>query len=147
MTPALIVSIVAIAMSSVTLSWQVWSWRQSGPVIGVTANQALPTYDHGAGDWHIQVTARNTGRAPVQVASWAFALPNDRSIIVQRPASWSTPLPHALPNGSSASWYVPTDEIKRQCAEIGVRYQDLRAVVSLGTGVTVKARARGIGLK
>jgi hypothetical protein len=42
---------------------------------------------------------------------------------------------------------VPTDEIKSQCAEIGIRYQDLRAVVSLGTGVTVKAGARGIGLE
>jgi hypothetical protein len=56
-------------------------------------------------------------------------------------------LPHLLANGTSASWHVPAEEVQRACAERGIRHQDIRAFVRLGTGDTIGARRTGIGLK
>jgi len=51
--PAIVISIVALVVSAASLTWQVVSWKRSGPVVRVTANQSLPIFDHGPGDAHV----------------------------------------------------------------------------------------------
>lgn len=144
MTPALIVSIIALTLSIVSLSWQVWSWRRSGPVVTVKTGHAYPTCGSQVGEHHIYVRAHNSGRTPVQVTSWSLEAPGKRSIVQVRPVSFSTPLPHTLPNGAEAQWFMLGDALDAQCAEMGVRVEDLRAVVNLGTGQAARARRKGV---
>lgn len=47
---------------------------------------------------------------------------------------------------SHASWFIPTEQVKQECAQRGISYRDLRAVVSLATGGKVQAKSKGIGL-
>ena len=141
---ALIVSIVALVLSIGSLSWQVWSWRRSGPVVRVTVSNIVPTYQgQGTGDWHTAVTATNTGRAATTVTTWAFELPNGHNSFTIYPVPISAPLPFRLEAHASASWYVPTQELMTMCAENHVDHKELRAWVEVGTG-KVYADKRGI---
>lgn len=145
MTPALIVSIIALAVALASLSWQINSWRRSGPVVSVSTSNAFPTYGDRIGAHHAAVTVRNTGRAPVQVTRWSLAAPGGRKLVDLAPLNFSTPLPHTLANGAEASFYLPMTVVRQQCAELGIEVNDLRAQVSLGTGDVVSAPHRGIG--
>lgn len=141
------VSIIALVLSVLSLGWQAWTWLRAGPVVSVAVAQSLPVYRNSAGEWHTTVTATNKGRSAVTVSSWGFALPNGRTLYTANPAPWSEKLPHRLEPQSSANWHVDTDEIKQACSEHAVRYQDLRAWVSLGNGTKSHSRKTGIGLK
>jgi len=140
-----ILSISAIVISLASFGWQVITWRQSGPVVAVTATTALPTYGAQLGEPHVDVTATNRGRAPVTVKAWGLKFPDDRSMFITEQAPFSASLPHRLEPGADASWYVETRAIRDSCQADGVRYQDLIAYVRLGDGSTVEAREPGIG--
>jgi hypothetical protein len=144
MVLTLLISIAALVLSIVSLSWQIWSWTRSGPVLQVSVTHSLPTYGPGGvGDWHTTVTAVNIGRSPVTVTSWGFETPDGGSIILTRPVNWSDPLPFRIESHASGSWHIPQDEIRSACQENGVRHQDIRAWVSSASG-RVYARKRGI---
>lgn len=145
--PALVLSIVALIVGAASLMWQVISWKRSGPVVGVTATQSLPIFDHGPLDWYVAVTAQNSGRAPVTVTGWGLRFPDGQTFVMVRNLPWSAPLPHRLDAGAEGSWMIPTDEVKKECAARGVRHQDLTGFVRLANGRTADARQRGIGLE
>jgi hypothetical protein len=141
-------SIIAIVLSVAAFGFQVRTWRQSGPVVDVTAFQSLPVGPGTAGEWHLAITAINKGRSPVTVKTFGLKLPDRRHMAIMQWAPFSASLPHRLEPGSDATWYIDTDAIKESCAAEGVRHQDLTAFVSLGDGRTIDARrGSGIGLK
>jgi hypothetical protein len=140
-------AIFAVLLSCVSLTWQIVSWRRSGPRVAVDASQSLPMYDHGAGNWMVAITARNTGRAATTVTGWSLEFPTGDKLVMTNQLPWTPSLPHRLEAHSDATWFIDTDEVKQECAQRGVHYTDLRAVVSLASGEKVKAKNRGIGLK
>jgi hypothetical protein len=74
------------------LAWQVITWRQSGAIVTVAAFQAFPADGDRAGEPHLNVTARITGRSPVTVNGWGLRLPDGRTMVVPSPAPWSSQL-------------------------------------------------------
>ncbi|MGI5211508.1 hypothetical protein [Plantactinospora sp. CA-290183] len=126
MSIPVLLSIIAIDMSAASLLWQVVSWKRSGPVVTVTAVQALVTVDM-SGQWFTSVTARNTGRSPITVTGWEFRMPGGGSVVSTRTVRWSTPLPYRLEAGAEGTWFMVTDGVQETCAKRGARYQDLRA--------------------
>lgn len=143
---ALILGIVGALTGVAALAWQVITWRQGGAVVTVSALQAFPTYADQLGEPHVNVTARNSGRSPVTVNGLGLRLPDGRTMVVPSPASWSSPVPHRLEPGADGSWYMPTAEVARFCADNGIKQQDLIAFVRLADGRTISAKQRGIGL-
>jgi hypothetical protein len=142
--PATILSIVAVVLAATSIGWQVVAFKRSGPVVRVTARQATFTYGD---DWHVDVTAWNSGRSPATVTGWGLRFPDDQSIDIDFDIlSWSAALPHRLEQGANGSWFIPTDKVRAECARRGIRYQDLTAYVGLADGRIVSARERGIGL-
>ncbi|GAA2845478.1 hypothetical protein Acy02nite_46920 [Actinoplanes cyaneus] len=146
MKTAEVLSIIAIGMSTVSLGWQIVSWRRSGALIRATVNQALVGHE---GIWCTNVTARNLGRMAVSVTNWGYQLPGRKAgnIFMTRPLPISPTLPHRLEAGAEVSFYMETDAIQQVCKQKGLPYQRVRAWVDLGDGRRIKARRRGIGLK
>jgi hypothetical protein len=140
-------AVLAVMLSCVSLSWQIISWRRSGPRVLVNAHQSFLVYDRGVGDPMVSVTARNTGRAATTVTSWSLEFHAGGGLAMTRQLAGSSSLPHRLEPHSEATWFVETEVIKQECAQRGLHYRDLRAVVNLASGQKVKARKRGIGLK
>jgi hypothetical protein len=143
---ALVLGIVGAVTGLGSLAWQVITWRQGGRRVKVTATQALPVFGSGASDWYMNVTASNVGRSPVTVRGWGLRMPDGKTMIMPSNLSWSASLPHRLEPGADASWYMPTTEVHKFCAEHGIRHQDMTAFVNLADGRTINARERGIGL-
>lgn len=142
-----VLSATAIVLSGTSLGWQAWTRRNDGPVVNVQASQALPAYEGRAGDWHVNVTAINTGGSTTTVTGWGFRFPDKSTLVATSPPSWSTKLPHQLNARSHAEWFLATAEVKETCAQHGARHQDLVAFVRLADGSVVTAKRPGIGLK
>lgn len=141
-----VLAIFAVMLSCASLSWQIISWRRTGPRVIVTASQSLPMYDQGPGEWMVAVTARNRGRSATTVTNWSLEFPDGGNLVMRRQMQWTPSLPHRLEAHSEATWFIETDAVKVECAQRGVQYTDLRAVVNLASGDKVKAKNRGIGL-
>jgi hypothetical protein len=92
----LIIAIIGAVTGVGSLAWQVVAFTQSGPRVNVTAFQALLIADDAADDWHVTVTATNSGRAPVTVKGWGFRMPNGKTIHMISNLSLSASLPHRL---------------------------------------------------
>lgn len=134
----LIIAGLALALSVVSLLWQVVTHVLSGDRVAVSLGTSIPV----GGIAHLPncrtITAQNRGRTAVTVTSVAIDVGDGRSAQVgaQLVGPLSDVLPFRLEAGSSASWAYPisVDE------EIVAAYPRRRARVSLGTGRTRYSR-------
>jgi hypothetical protein len=127
---SLILGIVGTATGIGALTWQVITWKRSGPVVTVTANQAFPTYGDQLGEPVTSVTARNSGRAPVTVSSWGLRFSDGQTMFIRQPFTGSSQLPYRLEAGASGSWLIETEAVVETCNAHGVNYADLTAYVA-----------------
>jgi hypothetical protein len=124
---ALLISIAALILSAVSLSWQVYSWKRTGPVLKVSVSHSAPTYgprNDVVGDWHTTVTAVNGGRTAATVTSWGFEMPDGRTLVPTEHLSWADPLPGRIEPHAKASWHIRKAELVAACEDFGVRHQD-----------------------
>jgi hypothetical protein len=143
---SLILGVVGTITGLGALAWQVIIWQHSGPVVAVSAIQAIPTYGDHLGEQLTCVTARNSGRAPVTVSSWGLRFPDGQVMVIRQPSAPSDLLPYRLEEGASGSWYIETAAVAETCRAHGVDYDDLTAYVNLANGQTVDAKRKGIQL-
>jgi hypothetical protein len=143
---SLILGVVGTVTGLGALAWQVVTWRRSGPVVEVSANQVFPAYGDHLGEQITEVTARNSGRSPVTVSSWGLRFPDGQVMIIRQPFAGSDSLPYRLEDGASGSWYIETTAVAETCRAHGVDYADLTAYVHLANGQTVDAKRKGIKL-
>ena len=64
MTATVILSIVALALSVASLSWQAWAWSRNGPRLRMGVSRIQVTYGE---DLTLQLTIANAGRAAATV--------------------------------------------------------------------------------
>jgi hypothetical protein len=128
----IVVSLLALALSVASLTWQVITHALSGDRVVVQLGTSIPV---GAIDYLPNcrsITAQNRGRTPVSVTSIALDVGKGLSaqIATHLVGPLSDPLPIRLEPGASASWAYPIsvdDEVRQS-------HPRRRAVVSLGTG-------------
>src|SRR5438876_14703 len=95
---ATVLSIVAIVTSLGSLGWQMLTWRASGHVVKVEAND-LP-----------MIVVRNKGRSPVTVNSVKLLVSRQQWVILSPDGGPGGPgLPYRLEPGSDVRW---TPDIK-----------------------------------
>ncbi|MFE5840349.1 hypothetical protein ACFQ7N_01720 [Streptomyces niveus] len=144
MSASIVISIVALAVSVVSITWQTWSWLRSGPVIRVSTSNSIPTYGDQLGAQHLTVTAENRGRAAATIEGWGLLLPNDGKIIaIGDPLLGAPSLPHRLDSHSSASWYMLFADVARHCEERGVAPSDVQAFVRV-SGQGLRTGRKGL---
>ncbi|MEU4237930.1 hypothetical protein [Actinoplanes sp. NPDC026619] len=139
-----ILSVVAIVMSTITLTWQIVSWRRTGAVVKVVAKQGFVP---GLNGTFVVIEASNSGRTAVTVTGYGLRSPDGNNLIQLDRVQLSAEIPHRLEAGAEASWLMPMGNVQGTCAEQGIRHQDLVGWVRLGSGGTVMAKRRGVGLK
>ncbi|MFI6026541.1 hypothetical protein [Amycolatopsis magusensis] len=139
----LAISLVALLMSVLALSWQVWTWRRSIPRLEVSVAHGTPVFTGAVGRSHTIVEVANQGQADAAVTSFGFELPNGLTLEAPRTAAWSSSLPAHLGPNETAGWHVPTASILEICHERDVDHRELRAWVDSAKG-RVYARTRGI---
>jgi hypothetical protein len=116
-----------------------------GPRVVVTTSNAIPVYDlpdgrQEPGDHHISVEAVNMGGRSIAVTGWGVKLPGDKRIVVTRPPSWTTRLPHELrPGAPPARFVMLAEDLRRVERANGIAYKDMRPYVTLADGTEVAA--------
>ena len=74
----LCISILALAVAGASLTWQVISWRRSGPQVTVKTISGIGGMPPGV--WFVGIEATNSGRLGTEIAQFGFQLPNGRHI-------------------------------------------------------------------
>jgi hypothetical protein len=125
------ISVLALALSVVSLTWQVVTHTLSGDRVVVHLGTSIPIGADLLPNCR-SITAQNRGRTAVTVTSIALDVGKDMSaqIAVHLVGPLSDALPIRLEPGASASWAYPIavdDEVRQS-------HPRRRAVVSLGTG-------------
>lgn len=129
---SILIAWLALALSGVSLLWQVITHVLSGDRVIVHLGTSIPV----GGLEHLPIctliTAQNRGRTAVTVTAVALDVGAGEAaqIITQIVREISDPLPIRLEPGASASWAYPSfvDE------KIRADHPHPRAMVSLGTG-------------
>lgn len=131
-------SLIAILLSVVSLTWQIVAHWLNGHRVVVTMGSAIPLSPGDRTPDCVTITASNRGRVAVTVTSVAVDVGDGRTVPV---SMWlieemSDRLPIRLEPGSSATWAYPYDVDDRIVSAHPVR----RAIVGLGTGRHVRSR-------
>lgn len=109
---ALVVSLFTFAWST---AWAVYTWRRTGEALRVRGNLRLPLFQAGGGRpvrsgqafGVLTITARNRGRAPVQVHRLFLASKDTKKRSTFQLGDASDPLPVTIEARNRAQWYVP----------------------------------------
>lgn len=135
-------AIVAVA----TLIWQIATWRKMTHRVKVSRGTAYLIGElSGMDKPMLQVTARNIGTMSVTVQAWGVSAGKKQGNFVPIKQIYpSETLPHQLVPGSSASFFLPRDELEAYASEQGVAEDQLRCWVRLATGKEVYAARKGI---
>ena len=106
----LVIAVVGLVLSAIAITVQIVTWRFEGPRVKVEVGFGFPFRGRGTGDLHLTVTARNLGRAPVEINSWGFDLGKELTGVITRsgPGLYAA-APHTLNGGHQAMFLVPRE--------------------------------------
>jgi hypothetical protein len=158
----LIIASLALTLSVISLIWQAWTWRMSGPRLKVSCDHADdsifiwnpdgPTraqarHNKSQERWrnHCFIIVRNHGRAPttienVQMGNGNLGVDLSRYIVAERS---DAPPPLRLDPSSTARWLVPLDAVEkgirkelklRAGDDIPLSRREIQARVTTGNG-------------
>jgi hypothetical protein len=143
MNPALVVAIIALAVSIAALTWQVVSFLYSGSRAKVEIANNDPLRRHVNMADPLQVTVRNVGRVPVQVVLLGLQADNAR---LHYEGPFGLILPTTIDPGHHKVWTLQADLIEPTPKPLreGIRIRawavtgtGRRAMSSRGTSITV----------
>lgn len=128
----LCISLLALVVAGGSLTWQIISWRRSGPRVSVKTTVGL------GGDppvWFVAVEARNSGRLGTEVQQFGLQLPNGRHLqniydFLGQPVQLPTP----LGPGGTASMTYRAEDLRRILYEQGISGENVRPYVNTGHG-------------
>ncbi len=128
----LCISLLALAVSGASLTWQMISWRRSGPRVSV---KTISGIGMPSGVWYVGVEATNSGRLATEIAQVGFQLPNGHHIqniydFLGQPVE----LPMPLGPGRKATMTYAAQHIREILREEGVSGENVRPYVKTGHG-------------
>jgi len=137
----LAVSIAALVLSILSLTWQAWTWRNNGPVLRVEVNNSFTdALIPGEPEHYVCVQVINTGRAAASVTGWGVEMPGGGNLVVLQPPYFSTKIPVRLEPHARADFYVGADELRQRAAERGVALKRMKPWAQSATGKKVYSK-------
>jgi hypothetical protein len=163
MTGTLVVAIIALCVSTATLTWQIVLYllgasrpkvelriggmnemgAMTAPIGGIDLDQLVR---QGYETLVLAVEVQNRGRLAVSITAWRIAFDNAASYTQP---NWApndrVALPHRLEPGAEAIFLCPLSEVNvaaRALRKSSKPPKSCRASVSFGTGKTVRSKTR-----
>jgi hypothetical protein len=157
---ALVVSILALLLSGIAITWQIVSWRYTGSVVkaelvagavgrGGLVSSSIKNWNphlatsQGFGDLQVGVRVRNVGRTAADIQNWS----------IKTTSGWEYSLPGyhlnqdtpiRLEPGSQKDCWVPATDIANMLRVAsttkGGRPIELSAKVNMATGKTAESK-------
>lgn len=137
----LVIALIGLALSLISLGWQIWSWLHNGPWVQVTSQHAYAAEIGGAVGPHlIAVRAINKGRAATTVTGFGLRSPSGGTIVSPNQPMQTHSLPHRLEPHSDATFYMLGSSVKETLQEQKIRPSDVRPYVTLGSGKSARGK-------
>ena len=127
------------AVSVLSLSWQVLTWRRSRHKIQVLVTNQFRKSQDGLVDHFVVTKAINTGKDPIAVIGFGIKAGKSGSLMnfsLQHP---SASFPSWLGQNESAEFSVLAEELRAVVELEDLRYRDLRTWVALSDGTSRNA--------
>lgn len=135
------IALVALGLSVLSLAWQAWTWRNSGPVVRVEVSNAITdAVTPGEAEHFVAVDVFNSGRAATSITGWGIAMQGAGNMYVTRPPRISASLPSRLEPHSKVSFFVGADELRRARQDRDVPFDQMHPWVDLGSGRRVHCK-------
>ncbi|WP_205474450.1 hypothetical protein [Nocardioides sp. SYSU D00038] len=134
------ISLVALSLSVVSLAWQAWSWKNSGPVIKVNVSNAVTDAVTGTAEHYVVVEAVNKGRAAATITGWGFGMPDGGNVHKMVPLRISDPIPHRLEPHSKATYFIEGDALRDVHRDRSIPFNKMRPWVDLASGKRVQCK-------
>ncbi len=129
----LCISLLALAVSGASLTWQIISWRRSGPRVSVKTISGIGGMPPGV--WFVGIEATNSGRLGTEIGQFGFQLPNGRHIqAIHDFLGQPVELPMPLGPGRKATMTYAAQHIREVLREEGISGENVRPYVSTGHG-------------
>lgn len=131
----LTLSIIATALSALSLLWQFISWRSSGARLSVNFTRVIPV----GGDWdqHVGIQIRNKGRAQTVISSACIILPDNRNAPFIADAFRQFHLPYTIQPGEEIALTFPVGLVEDLRRQPGINAKSkIRPSVTTGHGNT-----------
>jgi len=124
----LCISLLALAVSGASLTWQIVSWRRSGPRVRVKTVSGM---GGRPGVWFVGVEATNSGRLETDIEQFGFQLPNGRHIqAIHDYLGQPVELPMPLAPGRTATMRYAAQHIWEILRQEGVSGKNVRPYVA-----------------
>lgn len=138
------IAIGGLALGLGNTGWAIYTWRSSGPRVECESQFGFSYGPMGVGDNLLSITARNTGRAPIEVTQYGLRTPDNGIMVPTNPDPQFPRVPHTLNAGHEQSFLMVLEEIDRALAQTHSRGEHvvLRPYVKLGNGSLVYAEER-----
>lgn len=138
----LAIAIIGAVTGVASLVWQAWSFLKAGPQVHVTNSFGIIGMNDGSTRNVLILDASNRGRMGIEIRGWGFELPNKSHLVPGlRQLPISTPIPHHLEPGHSASWHMFIRDLAPSVVALSQKGPlKLRGWVSLGTAKKKFAR-------
>jgi hypothetical protein len=129
----LCISLLALAVGGGSLTWQIISWRRSGPQVSVKTTSGIGGMPPGV--WFVGIEATNSGRLGTEISQFGFQLPNGRHLqniydFLGQPVQ----LPMPLGPGHKAGMTYAAQHIREILREEGISGENVRPYVTTGHG-------------
>lgn len=165
MSGTLVVAILALAVSSSALTWQIvqfalgssrvtaelrYGAHDGGGAVTMPIADRPPDFkqlaSQGYTDLIFAVQLRNSGRLAVSVTNWSMAFDNGGAFTVPRsPINNHAPMPYRLEPGAEQTWFCPVHDLIAAAQAFDATSKpvgEIRARASLGNGKIATSRNR-----
>ncbi|ROR89335.1 hypothetical protein [Nocardioides aurantiacus] len=135
-----VIALIALGLSLVSLAWQAWSWKRTGPVVKVQVTNAITDAVTGEPEHYVEVDAVNKGRSATTIMGWGFSMPDGGNVHQMNPLRISEKIPFRLEPHSRARFFIEGDALRNVHRERNIPFKAMRPWVDLASGKRVRCR-------
>jgi hypothetical protein len=142
-TSALMIAIVALAVSIASLAAILVGWRRSRARVAVSWDSEIPVYRDGTtGPRHVAVSVTNNGHRATTLVRWEFTIDGSGEALVDmHPEPWNPEMPQRIGPQDCVTLRVPVTSIAQALCNAGLPHASLHACVCLANDRWVFAPA------
>lgn len=141
-----VIASAGLALSVVSLGWQLLTWRLNGPRVEIAVEAALPAFGAELGEDHVLGTIRNVGRAPVEISAWGVSVSGKNLMLINESQIPNPPMPETLAAHHSLKVHVLAPIVRQALIQVaGDTTTPAMLWVELGNGRKAHAEIGRLG--
>lgn len=130
---ALVVSIVALALSGASVAWNIYSWHNSGAQLEVKISDSFTKKPYGSAEiLCLIINIDNAGRLETTISAIGFSLADKRTLELPLKYFLGNAPPKTLAPGASEEFSIPHSYLSSWLVKENAKFRSLKVRVRTG---------------